>query len=324
MTPAMVRLGVQLARPLLTSADVEAVRELAVDLDTRAWQTLTERWLSLRVGAWVHSHVQTHALSLPDTAAAPLAAQWLNTVQRAVACDQLRDLLAPLLRGHRAPLLQLKGSVVEARAYPAGVLRPHFDLDLLVRPGEQTWQSALRELGLRPTTPRQGHAQSWRLPDAPVTVDLHFALADPRLHPALERGPQREALFARARVGADGLLQLDELDQSAHLLVHLGPGLYGDWRHLADAALWWRAVQPDPLVLTERLASWRAQAVARSAVLALHWFDPALPLGGLQLALGGPGWRARGIGRLAQVWLEDGAYPWPRWLAAVAWAAHWG
>ena len=265
----LLTLAVALARPVLHAPERAVVARLAPQATPQDWQALTQDWLNQRVGAWLHGHVAELGLSLPPDAVTALHAQWLHTVQRNVACDQLRRHLAPVLTGRDAPLLVLKGGTVETAAYGNGLLRPSVDLDVLARPGAAV-DAALRELGLRTAGPRRGHEQTWLWGDGAVAVDVHHALADPRRHPPLARPETALQLFAEAGITADGELRLSDADQSAHLLVHLGPGLYGDWRHLADLGQWWRTVAPDPEAVTPRLRRWQALAVARTAVETLR------------------------------------------------------
>lgn len=316
-------LGRALARPVLRQPERAVVGLLADRASPADWQRLTDMWLAQRVGPWLHGHAAELGLPLPAADAERLAAQWLDSLQRNLACDQLRRHLAPVLQGTHAPLLLLKGSTIEATAYGGELVRPSVDLDVLARPGHAV-ESALRALNLQPAGPRRGHEQTWVWPHAAVALDVHFALADPRRHPPLARDDVLAGLFADAVTSAEGELRLADVDQSAHLLVHLGPGLYGDWRHLADLGQWWRRVEPADDAVAARLARWQAKAVARTALEALAWFDPSLSMAPLSARLGAPGWRARGFGQLARAWLQVSSPPWPRWFEAIGFLAQYG
>lgn len=81
-------------------------------------------------------------------------------------------------------------------------------------------------------------------------------------------------LFARAERGRTGWLQPSDVDHSAVLLVHMVFGLYGDLRHLADAALWLSAVRPDGRALAERLHAWQAARAGAAGLREVQAFDP--------------------------------------------------
>jgi hypothetical protein len=318
---ATLRLLVLLARPVVRLQDLREIQTSAAILAPQAWHRLADRALQTRTAPWVLRHLE--ALDLP---APPAVLQALTTLHdamllRTLDCDQLRARIAPLLQGPDSPALLLKGRAIEARAYPQGVPRPTVDVDILVRPGcLSRLENALQDMGLRPISAPGLHVRGWALPDARAGLDVHTFLLDPRRFPVLARHPSR--LFATAAVGPSGLLELDPLDQTAHLLVHLITGLYADLRHLGDAAQWLEVVRPDPRKLAQVLREWRAERAGRAALLALHWFDPR---GGAQerlRALGGPGWSERAFATLARQHLQRVGTVHPRWLAGLGLLAH--
>lgn len=312
---------VQVARPMLRAENLPEIKRLAARLTPRDWERLADRALQTRTAPWVIAHLHALQLPAPPTVLAALDELAQAVLQRTLDCDQLRLHVAPLLQGPDAPTLLLKGRAIEARAYPPEVLRPTVDVDLLVRPGSlERVEKFLRRLGLRPHTSADKHVRGWGLPGARAGVDLHTYLLEPSRFPALARQPS--ALFSRAKVGPSGYLELDPLDQTAHLLAHLTTGLYADLRHLADAALWLEVVRPSPRKLAQVLSEWQALGSARAALLALRWFDPRGPANAVLDALGGPGWRAHGFAQVAKVHLRRVGTMHPRWLEAVGLMAH--
>ncbi len=312
---------VHLARPSIRVENLPEIRELAPRLTPRDWERLADRALQTRTAPWVAAHLHALELPVPPPVLAALDALAQSMLQRTLDCDQLRLHVAPLLQGPDAPTLLLKGRAIEARAYPPAVPRPSVDVDLLVRPGSlDRVEKALYRLGLRPHTSPGKHVRGWALPGARAGIDLHAYLMEPLRFPKLARQPS--ALFSRAQEGPSGHLELDPLDQTAHLLAHLATGLYADLRHLADAALWLEVVRPSPRALTQVLREWQALGSARAALLAVQWFDPRGPAQALLREMGGAGLRAQGFAHAAKVHLRAVGTPHPRWLEAAGLMAH--
>jgi hypothetical protein len=181
-------------------------------------------------------------VALPVTAADRALLQRAASleVQRTLQAEALRLALMPVLCANPPILLLLKGSSLEARAYPPGVLRPCTDLDLLVVPGQVAMaQKALRQLGLLPgKVDASGRTQRFDGGTSGCAVDLHFRLGCPRRYPRYGTAEVVASAAQQAVRLADGCWTLAPVDTTVHLLVHLAAGLGGDLRHLADANQW--------------------------------------------------------------------------------------
>lgn len=316
-----LRLLVLLARPVVRPQDLPEIKRLAACLAPGSWHLLADRALYTRTAPWVLQHLQALPLPVPSQVLASLAALRDSMLQRTLDCDQVRARIAPLLQDVHGPALLLKGRAIEARAYPPGVLRPSVDVDLLVRPGSlPRVEKALQDLGLRPIGPEGRHVRGWALPGARAGLDVHSYLLDPRRFPQFARHPSR--LFARAAVGPSGLLELEPLAQTLHLLAHLTTGLYADLRHLADAAQWVAVVRPDPRELAGLLRAWHLESAGRAALAAIHWFDPHAGADALLDALGGAHWRGKAFAVVARQHLCHAGTVQPRWLAGLGLLAH--
>lgn len=327
---ATLTLLLALARPVLAESAREPIQALARRLPGPAWARLADRALQTRTAPWILSHSDALRLPMPAAVRTELLAVAQDTLRRTLDCDQVRLQLAPWLRGPDAPLLLLKGRAIEARAYPAGVMRPTVDVDVLVRPGHARRMSqAFRQAGLQPLGPAGRHVRGWAAPGARGGVDVHQTIVDPLRFPVLGTLAEREALFTRSTTLARGQDQdmrvLEPLDQTAHLLLHLGTGLYADLRHLADTAQWLAFVQPNPQALAARLRHWQAVRAGRSALAAVRWFDPerAGKVATATLAaLGEPDLPAQVFAVAARTWLQVAGQVHPRWLEALGLAVH--
>lgn len=229
-----------LLRPVLDPALIPLAQQLATQvtpLDT-AW--LVRTGVAERAATWLLPALDQVALPITTAERALLQRAASLEVQRTLQAEALRLALLPVLGGKQPLLLLLKGSSIEARAYPPGILRPCTDLDLLVAPGQFALaRKALLQVGLLPgTVDASGRTQRFDGGTAGCAVDLHFRLGCPRRYPRYGTDGVVAAAVQRAVRLADGSRTLAPVDTTVHLLVHLAAGLGGDLRHLADANQW--------------------------------------------------------------------------------------
>ncbi len=262
-----------LCRPCLPD---DAPHRLAAILGPIDWSTLLRKLHHYGGLNWAWAHTQQLGVPLPPEHRTALRRGMQREVARAMLTTEVLDALAPLIRGPKADVLVMKGRAVEARAYPAEVLRPSNDLDLLVRPGKRDSVAAwLRAAGWRPVlTVGDGHAQLWHGPQRRGAIDLHEAPLSPSRFRGLS--PNEVAgLFAQAIRLDDGTWTLDEIAQTALLLGHLHAGVFTDLRHLADLGRWLTVVAPDPATVAARLTRWGGRRCFHAAITATQRWDAA-------------------------------------------------
>ena len=261
----------QLARPAAAAA------ASAGDLDAQEWLVLARLAAAGGTAPWVLTNLDTLGILAPPAARSVLQRGQAAILARTLEADRTLAHVAPrLLEGADPPCLLIKGRAVERRAYPIAVPRPSVDVDIVPRPEAADEAAArLRELGLRDTVRSpSGHVVTFERPGGSGVVELHHRPLCPLRFGGLGPRSSIAELFARAVRGQDGWLEPAPVDHTAILLVHLTFGLYGDLRHLADAGMWLRALQPDPLAVAERLRQWRALRAGTLALGALRDFDP--------------------------------------------------
>jgi len=266
-----------LLRPVLDPALVPLAQQLVAGVapqDT-AWMVRTA--VAERAATWLLPSLDLVALPVTAADRALLQRAASLEVQRTLQAEALRLALMPVLCANPPILLLLKGSSLEARAYPPGVLRPCTDLDLLVVPGQVAMaQKALRQLGLLPgKVDASGRTQRFDGGTSGCAVDLHYRLGCPRRYPRYGTAEVVAAATQRAVRLADGCWTLAPVDTTVHLLLHLAAGLGGDLRHLADANQWLvtaaiQAVNAKQVrLLVEQLGLLRAVRAALATLAAL-------------------------------------------------------
>ncbi|MFZ4578308.1 MAG: nucleotidyltransferase family protein [Myxococcota bacterium] len=321
-----------LGRPVLHGDEVQELRAMVQGLDAPRWQALARRAVSRRTAPWVLGHIRSLGLAVD-----PLARQLLDqgereAVQRTLECDQMLFRLAPtLLEGADPACMVLKGRAIEGRAYPAGVMRPMVDVDLLVRPGQRIRvRQALEVLGLRRTwRSRSGHIAMWSAERGAGAVEVHERPLCPFRFAPMAADTAMAGLNARAVRGPNGWLEPDPIDHTAFLLIHLLEYIYADMRHLADLALWLRAVRPDPERVVDRLREWQGLAAGAAAARSVATWDPeAVDPALLRMATAqAPGrgpqrWVAAGLRTYAGARVRWTARPHGQWLEAAGLMAH--
>src|SRR5438552_4169732 len=149
-----------------------------------------------------------------DRQPAPVRDRLTQLVSEAALLDRLRvdtdrSVIATLSAARLAPLI-IKGAALAHRIYPASLLRPRVDTDLLIQENEQAdAAAALTRMGFtrvpRPTGDHVTHQFTYvgAVHSIRVEYDIHWKIADPQ-------------------VFAD-LLSYDELASEAVPLPQLGP-----------------------------------------------------------------------------------------------------
>jgi hypothetical protein len=280
--PVVLQLLIALARPELDPATAAQTRTLAGRATAADWLALAESASGQRSSAWVW-----HNAVLLGLEPAPAAKKALLRASRALtrstmAADALLRRIEPLLVGPAPPAMLVKGAVVEARAYPAGLMRPQLDVDIVARPGAMPEVVAwLRERGFKDHwTTRSGHELALADPEAPSVVEVHRTILCPYRFAPFARPEVSERLFARGQRDERGRLVPGDIDHTAFLLTHLVELVYADLRHVADCATWLRRVSVDPAAVQAVGATWLATRAVAAGVLAVERFDPgALGLG---------------------------------------------
>jgi hypothetical protein len=243
------------------------------------WATLLGKLNHYGGTSWFLGHAQTLDLLLPPAVLRQLQRGMRKEVARAMLTTATYEDLAPLLRTSRRDVLLLKGPAVEARAYPAHLMRPSNDLDLLVRPGRRTQVEIwLRNAGwTRVLGGGDGHADLWHGPGRRGAIDLHDAPLSPlRFRRLTTAAVHRQ--FDEATQLQDGTWTLNDVAHTALLLAHLHAGVFTDLRHLADLAQWLDAVRPAPAAVESALQRWGGGRCWRAAITALQrWDNPVLP-----------------------------------------------
>ncbi len=245
----------------------------------RDW--LVRRAIQERGASWLLGHAAQGLVQWTSGQRAALQEAANIEMRRVLEADALRQRLRPLFAGPSAALLLLKGTSIEERAYPPGILRPAIDVDALVAP------DALPDV--RRFLARSGMACVYRAPSGRTeqyvgagggaSLDLHLLLGCPVRFPTYGTPQVVAAAAARATQLADGTRVLHPIDATLHLLVHLAAGLGGDLRHVADARQW-LAQHGDALTSVPTLAA--QLGVMRAVRAAAAWLaeplNPSAPL----------------------------------------------
>jgi len=327
-----------LARPQLTAAEAQRAGTLAVRLDGDDWAAIARAAVAQRTAPWVARNVRILGLSAAADATEQLREGTREAARRAAHTDATLAVLRDLVGAPGAPAMLIKGRAVEARAYPADVLRPQVDVDLAVRPGSRGALIAeLEGRGFRRfDRSRSGHQIAMRQPGGPI-LELHLTLVCPFRFAPFARPRTSERIFARAGL-CDGLLVPSDVDHTAVLLVHLVEAGYADLRHVADLAAWLRAVEPDPDAVWAVARRWQAtRAVATGLEVVARHSPDALGLGWRAVTADVPrDWQATAAEALRQIAMRSlrrGRLMHPRWVEAaglmshldrpVRWAASW-
>ncbi len=291
------------------------------------WRAALKLCGQMRSSPWLELH--TRRFDLPRDVRAELAAQSLAVVARTLDVDRcLLQVTPKLLDGPSAPALLLKGRAIELRAYPAHVLRPAVDVDILVRPGAQEEvENHLSALGYKQAwQSRSRHNAMWMEQGGGNTVEVHKQILCPLRYRPFAQTQLTQDLFDRA-VMLDRWLCLQVADQTAHLLVHLNEGAYADWRHLADLGQWLRNVTVDAQEVAVRLKAWRASRAGTAALIALQSYDRAVLVAQWQGLIASNSRDLQAVLATATRELAVGhlrwrGYPPPRWLEAAGLCTH--
>ena len=265
-----------LSRPELTADEAATLGTMLPQCRADRWPTLLGRAADHGVALWWQAHLAAADFTLAANDRLALRRHCDALALRVLRSDILHARVArDLATGRDAACVLIKGRAIEARVYPAGVPRPAADLDLLVRPGQRaTVEAALLGHGFLPGhLAASGHEQAWSAPDG--TIDLHHTLLCPLRFPAAV-GPTMGAMSDRVAPGPSGCLELDPLDQTAHLIVHLTWGVGADLRHLGDLVQWVRRAGVPPQPALARIATWVARRAGAAASRALLAFAPDL------------------------------------------------
>jgi hypothetical protein len=308
------------ARRVLLAAINPRPQVLAALLDDRQlvaavdWDWLIERSQAHRVAALVGARIEGAAVSrLPDSIAMRLADVRAQAAQRAAAAqDTLRE-LAAALRARGVRFLLIKGSILAELVYGDPLIRPFYDVDVIVhRDGLSGAEALLRAwnyhlegvwslLGRRPRPPaaidraeaiaRQFYLRVFHnLSYAPARgdprrpVELHWNIAP--------RGRLRvddDELWKRTttvRVAGVDVQTLDAEAMLIHLAVHALDAWFHGFKllHLNDVA--WTAARRAGLYrdLWELAEAWGA---AYHLELALRLVDRLSPVPGAAALLAG-------------------------------------
>ena len=279
-----LRLHEALGRVHLDPAKTPEIRALSDSLGDAQWLELSRRADRLKTAPWGWHHASALALDVPRESRDVLQAASRDLGRKTIASDVLLRTLNPLLVGEAPDAMLIKGAVVEARAYPEGLMRPQVDIDIVARPGRMRAIVAwLRAQGFTDAwTTRSGHEVGLADPSGPSVVEVHRTIVCPYRFAPFTRPQVSRALFSDGQRDGHGRLVPADVEHTAFLLLHLVELIYADQRHVADAAAWMRAVPVDPQAVAAVAHRWQASRAVAAGVAAVERFDPG--------ALG-PGWR---------------------------------
>ena len=166
------------ATPALNAATADRLR--AALAGVRDWDALVADAEQHGIETLLFAHAHEHALALPSAVDARLKTRFM---QRAHATAVRARVIAGVLDAFEADAVEalvLKGAALAHLVYPAPVLRPMRDVDLLVagRDADRAWQS-LRRRGFAPFGIHPGrehhhlHALAITLDGQTIVVEIH-------------------------------------------------------------------------------------------------------------------------------------------------------
>ncbi len=323
------QLLVALSRPRLVEQHVPRTQQLGQSATSHMWLYVAERAKSLRTAPWVWHHADQLGLDLPDEASTLLKNACRAIARKTIAADVLLDRLVPLLVGDQPPAMLIKGSVIEQRVYPQGLMRPQVDIDIVACPGRMAYivERLYDEGFTHAWTTRSGHEIGLADPSAPSVVEIHRTILCPyRFAPFADAHVSRW-LFERAQRDRQGRLVPHDVDHTAFLLVHLVELIYADMRHVADAATWLRCVQVDPAAVWAVACEWQAQRALAAGLGAVQRFDPgALGVGWRSVIAAAPRDAQSAVAAGLRAWVADyqlrRGRQHPRWMEGIGLALH--
>jgi hypothetical protein len=209
------------------------------------WPEVVAEARRLRVAPLVYGGLQASdaGLAPPETMDALRRATLIVGARSA----RLEERTASILRAAAnadIPVLLLKGLALQNLAYPAGIVRPMDDVDLLISPTDRLRiEGLLRSLGYR--NDLRGE-EDFFAPDLSYSIDLHTSLVNTTRVPArgaLWNEPWQEIWRRRQPVVVGGVSAgtLGPRDTIQHLAIHAvhHHGMQGElW--MADLCAAWR------------------------------------------------------------------------------------
>jgi hypothetical protein len=171
--------------PLLVSACADEL--IASDWDSLSptdWIALTHLAEAHGVAPLLHTALENAGIVPPPLAVGRLAQDYYAAAGRAELLYHELHCLQDALAVAQAPYLPLKGAALAWTVYPDPALRPMYDLDVLVQPGDlQAALRAAQTVGYR-LDKLTHHAVLRGGPNQSISLELHWSLPNGRLLPA--------------------------------------------------------------------------------------------------------------------------------------------